>query len=220
MIPPVRFSRHADSQAFGRERDRRLLWLLATHPATAAMLVAIGWFPNRGKAQRRLRKLAARKCIRLAGTVSRGPGRPEHVYVRWRLKVDQLLHEVELTELCLRLDAGKILRGAQVTDDEVRPDAEVWIRGQLFYLEHDRGTMGYAQVERRFRKYEGCKHLALWVCPTAERAEGLRRRAERIRGVALFTTFAEALASPHGEIWQDYAGEKAALPRERQHGTP
>jgi hypothetical protein len=203
------------SIAFSRERDARIAWLLETHPVTAAMLVQIGWFPSKNKALRRLNRLVKRKRIRLVGTVCQKAGRPENVYCRWTPKVDQLLHEVQLTQLCLRLDAEKILRGPQVSDMDVRPDAEVWINGEAYYLEWDRGTMSYAQIVRhRFRKYKRCRQLALWVCPTEVRREGLRARAESIRSVALFTTAAEALASPHGEIWLDYQGEKAALPRE------
>ena len=101
----------------------------------------------------------------------------------------------------------------------VRPDAEVWVNGRLYYLELDRGTMGYAQIERRFRKYEGCPHLSLWVCATPNRAEGLRRRAEGVRGSALFATRADVLAAPHGEVWTDFAGGRASLPREGD-GTP
>lgn len=218
MMPrPRAAGRLYSSITFARQRDARICWLLETHPVTAAMLVRLGWFPNKNKALRRLRRLVARKRIRLVGTVCRATGRPEHVYCRWRPKPDQLLHEVELTELCLRLNAGKILRGRQATDGRVRPDAEVWVNGQRYYLELDRGTMGYAQVARRFRKYEGCPHLSLWVCPTQERMEGMRQRAERLRHAALFTTFAEALASPHAEIWRDFHGGKAALPREGEN---
>ncbi len=200
--------------AVARERDARVCWLLAQHPVTAAMLLSLGWFPNRKKALRRLRRLVSQNRIRLIGTVSRKHGRPEQVYCRWRPKVDQLIHEVELTELCLRLDAGKILRGPHVTDGVIRPDAEVWITGRLYYLELDRGTMSYAQIERRFRKYENSPHLVLWVCSSPERMEVFRQRAERIRHVALFTTSSEALASPHGSIWQDYRGDHVSLPRE------
>ncbi len=213
--PALNGPRH--SIAFARERDERIRWLLETHPVTAAMLVRIGWFPSRNKALRRLGRLVRRKRIRLVGTVCEKPGRPENVYCRWTPKADHLLHEVQLTRLCLRLDAGKILRGAQVLDTQVRPDAEVWINGEVYYLEWDRGTMGYTQIVRhRFRKYEGCRHLALWVCSSEGRREGLRSRAERIRSVALFTTAAEALASPHGEIWTDYHGGRAALPRQKR----
>src|SRR5687768_3277900 len=113
------------SHDFARERDARVGWLLSMHPMTAAMLVRIGLFPNENKARRRLGQLVRRGRTRLIGTVSRGLGRPQHVYCRWRPKGNQLLHEVELTELCLCIDAGKILRGPQVTDTATRPDAEV-----------------------------------------------------------------------------------------------
>src|SRR5947209_4307683 len=35
-------------------------------------------------------------------------------------------------------------------------------------------------------------------------------RAELLRDIALFTTFGEALAGPHGVIWRDSTGETAA----------
>jgi hypothetical protein len=202
------------SNAFARERDARICWLLDTHPATAAMLVALGLFPSKAKALKRLNRLVQRRRVRLAGTVCRKSGRPEHVFARCRPKPDQLLHEIELTDLCLKLQAGRILRGAQVTNPAVRADAEVWINGHLYYLELDRGSMGYDQIERRFRGYEASQHVVLWVCPSVDRLEGLRQRAERIRHVGLFTTLAEALRSPHAEIWRDYQGTMAALPRE------
>jgi hypothetical protein len=220
MPPPTpAFGPTQHSLAFARARDERVCWLLGQHPVTAAMLVSLGWFPTKNKALKRLRRLVARRIIRLVGTVCRKAGRPEHVYCRYRPKADHLLHEVELTELCLRLDAGAILRGPHVTDGAVRPDAEVWINGRLYYLELDRGTMGYAQIDRRFRTYEGCSHLALWVCGTRERMEGLRRRAGRLRATALFTTLADALADPHGAVWVDHRGEKAPLPREGRPGN-
>lgn len=202
------------SGAFGRRRDRLVLALLRSHPATAAMLVSLGWFPNKDKALRRLRRLVARKHLRVVGTACRDVGRPEHVYCGWQPRLPDLLHEVQLTELFLRLSAGRILRGPQVHDRARRPDAEVWIDGRCHLLELDRGTAGYAQVERRFRLYEDCAHLSLWVCLTEARREGLRRRAGRLRHSALFATLAEVLAAPHGPVWVDHDGGRAALPRE------
>lgn len=202
------------STSFARQRDARIRWLLGMHPVTAAMLVSIGWFPTKNKALKRLRRLVRRKQVRLVGTVCRKAGRPEHVYCRYRPKSDSLLHEMELTELCLRLDAANILRGPEITDTRLRPDAEVWINGRLYYLELDRGTMGYAQIAKRFWLYERCPHFVLWVCSSSERVEGFRRRAEGIRQTALFTTLAAALCTPHGPIWQDVGGQIAALPRE------
>jgi hypothetical protein len=204
------------SNRFARQRDERICWLLGRHPVTAAMLVQIGMFSTKNKALKRLRRLASRRRIRLVGTVWQHTGRPEHVYCRYRPKPDHLLHEIQLTAVCLRLDAGKIDRGPHVTDKEVRPDAEVWISGRLYYLELDRGSMRYAQIARRFRQYERCPHLSLWICATPERLEGMRTRAESLRHTALFTTFAEALATPHGDIWRDFAGGRAALPREQE----
>lgn len=208
------FGTPRQSLSYARARDAGIVWLLTMHPATAAMLVRIGWFPTRAKALRRLRRLAAKGRVHCVGTVCRRPGRPEHVFCRWRPKQDDLLHEIELTDLCLHLDADRILRGTHVTDDRIRPDAEVWINGRLYYLELDRGTTGYAQLERRFRAYEGCPQFVLWVCPTVERRDGLRRRAEGIRSIALFTTFAEAAASAHDPVWLDFRGERVGLPRE------
>jgi hypothetical protein len=212
---PSNIQDYRHSNAYARNRDAKAEWLLGQHPVTAGILAALGWFPSRAKARKRLARLAARGRIRLVGTVSRAPGRPEHVYCRgWRPKADSLLHEVELTEFCLGLDAARIDRGPHATDPAVRPDAEVRIYGRVYYLEWDRGSMGYAQIVRRFRAYAGCPHLVLWVCPTAERREGLRSRAADLRSTALFTTAAEALASPHGPIWLDYHGGRAALPRQ------
>jgi hypothetical protein len=214
-LPAFHDRRH--SIAFSRERDARVCWLLETHPVTAAMLVEIGWFPSKNKALHRLGRLVRRERIRLVGTVCQKPARPENVYCRWIPKVDHLLHEVQLTQLCLKLHASKILRGPDVTDTVIRPDAQVWINGEAYYLEWDRGTMGLLQIARyRFPKYEHCRHLALWVCSTERRRDALRERANRIRSIALFATAQEALACPHADIWLDYQGGKAALPRQHR----
>src|SRR6266542_2913028 len=95
--PPLPSPRH--SLQFSRQRDARICWLLDLHPVTAAMLVRIGRFPNANKALKRLNRLGRRRRIRLVGTVSQRVGRPENVYCRWTAKLNQLLHEVQLTEL-------------------------------------------------------------------------------------------------------------------------
>jgi hypothetical protein len=204
--------------AFSRARDARVLRLLEEHPATAAMLVGLGWFPTKGKALKRLRRLVARGKVRLVGTVCRKPGRPEHVYCRWRPKPDQLLHEVDLTQVCLRLHAGRVLRGPQLEGSDLRPDAELEINGDTYFLELDRGSMGYRQVRGRMRQYEGSDRLVLWVCPTEGQRDGRRRLAAEAGHRGLFTTFAEAVADPHRPIWVDGRGERAALPRHRPAG--
>jgi hypothetical protein len=215
---PPSVNRPRNSIAFAQARDTRITWLLDRHPVTAAMLVALGLFASKRRALRRLDRLVNRGRIRLVGTVRRNAGRPEHVFCRWRPKVDDLVHEIELTALCLRLNAERIDRGPHVTDQTLRPDAEIWINGQVYYLELDRGTMGYHQMERRFQLYGSFPHFVIWVCPTAERRDGLRARADCLRPCALFTTFAEAVEDPHRPIWLDYAASRVALPAQGSTG--
>jgi hypothetical protein len=147
------------SSAYARERDARVCWLLDMHPVTAAMLVQLGLFPSKKKALRRLNRLMHRRRIRLLGTVWQHVGRPENVYGRWHPPAGHLLHEIELTRMCFRLDAERIFRGPHVLDRDIYPDAEVWINGELYYLKWDCGTEGYGQILRRFRKYERCRNL-------------------------------------------------------------
>lgn len=197
------------------------MWLLSDHPVTASQLASLGWFPSRAKAQARLRKLARRGRIHLVGTLSKKGGRPEHVYCRWRPQA--LQHEVELTDVCFRLDASEVRRGPSVRDRFILPDAEVVLAGETYYLELDRGTMSHAQLARRFRVYEGCPHFSLWVCSSPARVRALAEGAGRLRNTALFTTLADLLRDPHGAVWQDASGGKIALTpgaRPCRTGTP
>lgn len=216
MNTPFPHHRPQDSGSYGLDRDARIGSLLGTHPVTAAMLVRLGWFPNTKKALQRLRILAKRKAVTRVGAVWRKEGRPENVYCLWHPKSDHLLHEVELSEVCLQLSAGVIRRDPAIMDRAIRADAEVVINQELFYLELDRGTMRMGQIERRLARYEGSRHISLWICADGKRLEEVRRRAAKVRHTALFTTFAEAKADPHAEIWQDFGGARVALPRERR----
>jgi hypothetical protein len=168
------------------------------------------------KARKRLHRLALRRRIRCVGMVCRKRGRPELVYARWSPKNDQLLHEVELTSLCFRLDVGAIRRGPVLRHHPQRPDAELLLRGVPILLEWDRHTMTTTQIEARYRLYESCPHLSLWVCPSVERMEQLRGLGQRLRATALWTTHAQALADPYGCIWMDAQGQLASLPREQR----
>jgi len=215
MIDPTGFPPARHSLDLARKRDDRIRSLLDSHPVTAAMLVRLGWFPSKDTALRRLNRLACRRKIHVLGTVQRTMGRPEKVYGRVWPKRNQLLHEVELTDVCLCLNPGTVLRGPSAADDSFHPDARLWFRDELFYLEVDRGTMGYAQIERRYRRYDGCPQVVLWVCPSEERLDELRKRAAGVHYTPLFTTVADVLANPRGEIWRDVAGSRVALPQNR-----
>jgi predicted transcriptional regulator len=202
------------SNDVARRRDAQILWLLERHPATARMLAGIGLFPAAKKATRRLSRLSKRGLIRRLGTVSLKDGRPEHVYCRGRWKADNLLHEVQLTRVCLKMHAEVVRRGSREVDPFLRPDAELLIGGKRFFLEIDLGTMSCPDVvQNRFGKYRGTQDFVLWVCASARRMELLRHSAEVIREIALFTTLDLALDNPHAPIWVDFDGERAALPR-------
>jgi predicted transcriptional regulator len=210
----------ASSNEVARKRDALLLWLLLRHPATAGMLAGISLFPTRKKASRRLNRLEERGLVRCLGTVSLKDGRPEHVYARGRWKADNLRHEVQLTRVCLKIHADEVRRGAGEVDRELRPDAELLIAGERYFLELDCGTMSTADIVRtRFAKYQAAEDLVLWVCLSERQMEGRRRHAGAIRDKALFTTLDQALADPHAPIWVDFDGERAALPRSRGVGT-
>jgi hypothetical protein len=207
------------SNTFARQRDAILLRLLSHHPATAEMLASIGFFPNRKKARKRLRCLCLRGKLRCLGSVSLKNGRPEHVYGRRTVKGDNLLHEVHLTRVCLRIQAAEVRRGYGEVDSSLLPDAELVINGERYCLELDCGTMSVRDiVHRRFVKYRTSRDLVLWVCPDERRMETLRCHAGILRETALFTTLDQALADPHAAIWIDCDGERAALPRNVRQG--
>jgi hypothetical protein len=212
--------RHGSSNAFARERDAAILWLLQRHPATAAMLVEIGLFRTKARASKRLRRLVRKRQLRVAGTISLKNGRPVHAYSRGLpVKTDNLLHEVQISRICFKTHADEVRRGPREVDQFLRPDAELIINGQRYLLEFDRGTMSYPVIERtRFAKYQFCRDFVLWVCPTQARMQGLRKRAAVLRETALFTTLNQALRDPHAPIWVDFDGELAALPRTRKGG--
>src|SRR5205814_954028 len=146
-----------------------------------------GLFPNRKKARKRLRRLVERKRLRMVGTVSLKGGRPEQVYGRGRWNGTNLLHEVQLTRVCLKIDAEEVRRGPGEVDSYLRPDAELVIASERYFLELDCGTMSYPDVVRkRFARYRTSPHLVLWVCPSVRRRDGLRVHASVIRSTALF----------------------------------
>lgn len=214
MASNVRDKRPVNSNAFGRQRDAMLLWLLARHPATAAMLVSVGLFRTKTRASRRLHRLVGKQQLRIAGTACLKDGRPEQVYCTGQLKADTLLHEVLISQLCFKTFVDEVHRGEGEVDSYLRPDAELIINTQRFLLEIDRGTSSYdAIVQTRYAKYRTCRDFVLWVCPTQARMEGLRSRAGMIREIALFTTVDRALSNPHAPIWVDVDGAAATLPR-------
>ena len=139
-------------------------------------------------------------------------GRPEYVYCRWTPKYDNLRHEVNVTEFLLPFRNAEIIRGYD-TDRSLRPDAEVTINGHKYLVELDCGTMSYQDIiHKRFKKYEGYEGIVLWVALTDARMHGLRTRAERVKGNALFSTLAATLTEPFGGVWLTFDGQIETVP--------
>jgi hypothetical protein len=139
-------------------------------------------------------------------------GRPERVYCNgWKPKCDQLRHELLLTDFLLLYPEADTLRGWAV-NRRLRPDAEMTLAGYFYRIELDTGEQTFAQVRRRQARYAGIEDYLLYVTLTEKRLEGLRRHAhEAVKRIAMFTTLAGAQRDPHGEIWIDCLGEKAAI---------
>lgn len=198
----------------GKARDQVISDLLDHHAMTIAQLVEIGLFPSAKVAQRRMRTLVRRKKVKLCGMAQLNDrGRPHYVYARWNPKQDNLRHEVLLTEFLIPFFGAKIVRGYE-TDRTLRPDAEVTINGNKYLIEQDCGTMSYHDIlHKRFKKYEGYEGIVLWVTLTDARMDGLRRRAERVKDSALFTTLTASLTEPFGGVWIDYSGQVYSIPQ-------
>ncbi len=115
-------------------------------------------------------------------------GRPQDVYCGWFVKQDTLLPEVLLTEALMKLKFDTCIRGYEV-DQNIRPDATLIIKGKTWHVEMDSGlNTGYAEVKRRLKFYEKVTDPVLWIASSGVRADGIRHRAERIKGTAWFTS--------------------------------
>jgi hypothetical protein len=194
-------------------RDNSVFWFLEMHPATPEILVSLRLFHWTWMARPTLRRLTAITPIHQVGSIRHEHGGLEHVYCGWR-PPGHLAREVQLTRMFSRLHAEDVQRGPFVSDQVVRPDAQLRINGQLYYLELDRGPYDARPIAERLCRYEGCPHPSLWVCDSEDGTEDLRRRAEKLGGAARFATVAEAFTDPHAVIWKDVFGIKSPLPRD------
>ena len=170
-----------------RQRDKWLAETLKEGPTTISQLVRLGVFTNRQTSSLRLSKLRKRKRVKVIGTVQFHEGRPLDVYYIGSLKIDWLYHETRLSEFLLRV-ADRCARGNDV-DQRLLPDATAWIKGRELHVELDTGEVPYSRVLKRYDDYALQQSDVLWIAPTESRMEGLRRRAEAISDIAMFTTY-------------------------------
>lgn len=191
------------------DREERILKLADKHVIVARHIVAAD--TCRSAAYRAAKKLRTQGRLRAVGFVRGVSGRPEIAYCNsWRPRSNQLLHEVRLTDFLLCYAQAEIVRGWQV-DSRIRPDAEMTLGGQKFFVELDTGEQSYRQVEQRQRAYESVKELLLYVTSTETRLAGLMQHSSAVRSIAFFTTLDRVLRDPQGEVWTDCFGNVVSL---------
>lgn len=192
-----------------RERDAALFSLARRHVITMRHIFPL--FPSRQTAYRRVKRLLKIKQLRKVGELMlQDTGPPESVFCTgWKPKYDQLYHEVMLTNFLLHYDdAAEIVRGWYV-DRTLRPDAEVTLNKQLYYIELDTGSMTMGQVRRRQRVYRSTEDIILYVTlGTQRRMQNLMNASELIENRALFTTLEQIeTEGPAGKVWLSRSGE-------------
>lgn len=153
--------------------------------------------------------LVRRGKVKLIGYVQNAAGRDVKLFARNPVNKPQ--HEYEVTELLLGVHAELMRRGYSV--DSHHADAEITINGILVYLEHDRGTMGYAELIERVNKYIDCENIVLWVMSSETRIKGLLERTESLPETFLFTTYEQARQNFHGDVWQNAYGVTSCVER-------
>lgn len=115
-----------------------------------------------------------------------------------------------VTDFLLCYPDVEFIRGYDV-DPRIRPDAELTIGGQRFFVELDTGEQSYRQIASRQRCYAGIKDLLLYVTLSEKRMARLIRHSHAVHAIALFTTLEQVQHDACGEIWTDWTGGKVSL---------
>lgn len=138
----------------------------------------------------------------------RDNGRPELVYGR-RCKQDEIEHEIRITDLALYFKDSPFTPNVAV--GRTVADALMIRDGKRCYLEVDNsGKMTTKQMTAKWKRYEGVEGFILVVALTETRMQRLRKGAELVKNIALFTTF-KRLWSGEAEPWIDWYGTTTAI---------
>jgi hypothetical protein len=138
----------------------------------------------------------------------RGTGRPQYVYSGHRCKVDILGHEIWITEFHLLHPGVPFRRSVPV--GKTIADAMMEKNNAKFFIEVDTGKMDSRQIETKWRRYAGVKDFVLVVALSERRMQWFRRHCDRVKNIALFSTFSR-LESGQPEPWQDAFGQSTAI---------
>ena len=198
-----------------RGRRTAIFAFLALFVASTAHLVE--WFPGRTMATRKKKtsrwivKQRKKKRIRLRGVVQRREtGRPELCYGR-RCREVELEHEVRITDFALLFRDCVFERGVKIGRAE--PDAVMVKDGHTCAVEIDNtGHVDRKQMKAKWKLYDESKFSGyiLVVAVTDSRMERLRKGAELVKDMALFSTF-DRLRSDWAEPWLDWYGKSVRI---------
>ena len=196
-----------------RLRNAALYDFLKRHNATIEQ-IARGFFPGRTMATRKKRasrwlaKQRRRGRVRVVGVVQRrDTGRPEIVYGK-KCSPERLAHEVAVAELELLLDV-ELMREAKV--GRTQADAVAIISKRKWFMEVDNSAkMTAKQMQAKWERYQGVTDYILVVAMTESRMQRLRKGAERVKTIAMFSTF-DRLRSGVPEPLVDWYGKAAPL---------
>lgn len=140
---------------------------------------------------------------------SRDGGRPSLIYGR-RCPADKIAHEVAVTRFALLFENARFIRGERV--GRAVPDLTMIWDGRRCHVEIDHSeNMIATQMNEKWDRYGSVSDaFILVVCRSEGRMQRVIQGAERVKDVALFTTF-DRLCSGMVEPWIDRAGNAVGI---------
>lgn len=151
---------------------KEILKRVEIHPCCTEHLLDI--CPNKPVLYKLIAGLRKRKQIKYEIPLRGENGRPRFLWCQ-RL-VNYPLHDKQLTDVLLKL---KVKCERWDVDKDLRPDAELTVNEELYYLEMDMGTERGRAIEDRLSVYETVGNSVLWVVPDEKRMEQLMRKSPR-----------------------------------------
>ena len=148
-------------------------------------------------------------------------GRPERVFSnRLHPKVDNLKHDVLLTNFLLPYDNFSEIKRGNNADKETQADAVMEMASQKYYVELDTGTVSHPKQRKRWKRYQHVtQDFLLVVTSSTTRMNNLIEQAYGVRSIALFTTLKQAISDPFGSIWKGCLDESTVALVKPSEGT-
>ena len=161
------------------------------------------------RTQRAMNKLVKRGLIHRIGVVETG-GRPAYVYCRRRIKLDNLEHEVKVTEFLLNFDMP--IDRLNDVDPTLRPDATMHAKGGDYHVELDEGTHSAFNAAKRLEVYQKVNATVLFITTTTARAKNILKRCEFLGDKLWVGLYEKVVADPTGKVWLTPTNKVMALP--------